>query len=296
MRRSVTYRPVPNPFWAEATSIILKRDLFPSTLSQKGKGLSQRVCVCVRASVSTQLMACQHKVQSLAGNWHGPMTDRDHYVARTCVCLFVYNRTPLHLPLDIFLSLPWKIFLFFWTRVDVMHTHHCDGCGSPPFSRVWLLQIGQASFAHRHGNGPSSFSTSDTSFIYNLMLLYIFSCMSTQNILISLYEPGELIYAAQCGSCSNNFLALWLLPLHFYHFFFTAVSFTFIYSRLFSPPPTTTTTVLRATWSLAPSLPQPTLLFPISTQGLMNAWPPIDRDGWWMMAGRWVMGCRQRCQ
>lgn len=25
--------------------------------------------------------------------------------------------------------------------------------------------------------------------------------------------------------------------------------------------------------------PRPTLLFPISTQGLMNAWPPIDRDG-----------------
>lgn len=25
--------------------------------------------------------------------------------------------------------------------------------------------------------------------------------------------------------------------------------------------------------------PSPTLLFPISTQGLMNAWPPIDRDG-----------------
>lgn len=43
-----------------------------------------------------------------------------------------------------------------------------------------------------------------------------------------------------------------------------------------------------------PSLPP--LLFPISTRELMNAWPPIDRDGWWMMARRWVMGCRQRCQ
>lgn len=31
---------------------------------------------------------------------------------------------------------------------------------------------------------------------------------------------------------------------------------------------------------LSPPLPaKPTLLFPISTQGLMNAWPPIDRDG-----------------
>lgn len=31
--------------------------------------------------------------------------------------------------------------------------------------------------------------------------------------------------------------------------------------------------------SLHPPPLQPTLLFPISTQGLMNAWPPIDRDG-----------------
>lgn len=95
------------------------------------------------------------------------------------------------------------------------------------------------------------------------------------NILISLLVRGTL-KCAPTSLCFPHFLknftppmtpppSFLLLSLGFSHFQIFFVSFSCSLSAPRDP--------------LAPSLPQPTLLFPISTQGLMNAWPPIDRDG-----------------